>query len=108
MVEKPGIPVYDMCVGDFEYALHRLRAITHGSDYKLTVTCPNCLRTFEASVSLDDLEIIEYTDELEKLKVFTLPRSGKKIRLNLQTPRTLDEIELRTKEIKKKKQRCNR
>ena len=33
-IEKPAIHVYDMCLGDYEYLLHRLRIVTYGDSYK--------------------------------------------------------------------------
>ena len=35
LVDKPGISTYDMCLGDYEFLLHKLRVVTYGSDYKI-------------------------------------------------------------------------
>ena len=32
MTEKPAIHVYDMCMGDYVYLLHKLRVVTYGKD----------------------------------------------------------------------------
>ena len=42
LIEKPGISVYDMCLGDYQFLLHKLRVVTYGTEYKMMVTCPNC------------------------------------------------------------------
>ena len=102
IINKPKIHVYDMCLGDYEYLLHRLRVVTYGSDYKMIITCPVCKEVSEASCNLDDLEVSTYDESIEELKVIKLPVSGKEIELNFLTPRMLDKISTRAKEIKKK------
>ena len=56
LVEKPGISVYDMCLGDYQFLLHKLRIVTYGTEYRMMVTCPNCGETYETRISLDDLQ----------------------------------------------------
>ena len=100
--EKPAIRVYDMCLGDYQYLLHKLRVVTYGPDYRMKVACPNCGQLFDAVINLDDLEVMEYTDDIEELKKVTLPVSKKEITLRIQTPRILDSISAKTKDMKKK------
>lgn len=103
MLEKPAIHVYDMAIGDYEYLLHKLRTITYGPDYKLSVTCANCGETIDAVAKLDELALKPFDKaEFEKLKVVTLPVSGTEITLKIQTPRTLDAVETKVKEMKRK------
>jgi len=102
LVEKPGIPVYDMCLGDYQFLLHKLRIVTYGTEYKMMVTCPNCGETYETRISLDDLQEIEFEENLNELRKVMLPQSKKEVRIRLQTPRILDEIAVRTKELKRK------
>lgn len=99
---KAGISVYDMCLGDYQFLMHKLRVVTYGSEYKMIVTCPNCGETHEVKISLDDLEEIEYDAKLEEYKKIRLPVSNKEVTIKIQTPRSLDEIALRTKELKRK------
>lgn len=100
--DKPGISVYDMCLADYQFLLHKLRIVTYGSEYQTQTTCRWCGAVNETTVDLDTLEVIEYKDELEKYTEFTLPRSGNVIRIKMQTPRSVDDIALRVKEFKKK------
>lgn len=103
MIEKPAIHVYDMCLGDYEYLLHKLRVITYGSNYPVTLRCPTCGEYVDATLDLDSLEVKKFDQEkFEELRVFTLPRSNKRIALHFQTPRMLDELELRKKEMARK------
>ena len=37
-----GISSYDLCLGDFQYLLYKLRVVTFGPDYEMTAKCPFC------------------------------------------------------------------
>lgn len=103
MIERPAIHVYDMCIGDYDYLLHQLRVVTYGPEYKVTVQCPNCGEIVDATADLDDLIVKDFDlNEFESLRTFTLPISNKTITLKFLTPRLLDEIEIKTKEMKRK------
>ena len=102
LVDKPGISSYDMCFGDFQFLLHKLRIITYGSDYKISSICPYCGGENSGSINLEQLQVHTYTDDLQKYFEFDLPSTKKHIKIRLQTPHMLDDIELRNKELKKK------
>lgn len=101
-IEKPNISAYDMCIGDFQYVLHKLRVITYGSKYKLASVCPYCGCTNEGTIDLEEMQVFTYSDELSKYFELDLPVTGKHIKLKMQTPRMLDDISVRSEEIKKK------
>jgi len=103
MIETPKIHVYDMCVGDYEFLLHRLRIVTYGPEYKMRVACPHCGGMHESTANLDQLHVKEFNrDEYERLRTITLPRSGKVVAFRYTTPRMLDEIEAKAKEMRRK------
>ncbi len=103
MLTKPKVSVYDMCLGDYEYLLHKLRVISHGADYDMSVVCPHCGQIVEVTMNLDDLVCNEYDQsEIDALLNVTLPKSGRNIELKYQTPRILDEIKLKTETFMKK------
>lgn len=102
MLEKPSISVYDMCIGDYQYLLHKLRIVTYGPEYKIGVRCPICGKIDTKKYNLDELELHEYDKSIDDLIEVVLPTSGKKLTLNFQTPRILDYISKRKKEILKK------
>lgn len=102
LVEKPGISSYDMCLGDYQFLLHKLRVVTYGPEYNVSSTCPYCGSTNSGTVNLDDLAVFEYNDELNKYFELDLPKSKKHIKLRMQTPRILDGIQERAKELKKR------
>lgn len=102
MVESPGISAYDMCVGDYQFCLHKLRIVTYGAQYKMSTVCPYCGFENQETINLEDFRVIEYDDSLEKYREFTLPVSKKKVRLNVETPRRLDEITTQVRDFKRK------
>lgn len=103
MIEKPKIHVYDMALGDYEFLLHKLRIVSYGPNYKMNVPCNYCGRTFEGETDLEQLTIKEFDEEkFESLKTFTLPKSGDTVTIRFQTPRMLDEIEAKTRELQRK------
>ena len=108
MIEKPAIHVYDMALGDYEFLLHKLRVVTYGEDYKMVAVCPECGHSFTTTTKLSDLEVKDFDlAEFEALQEFTLPKSGKKIKLHFATPRILDEVQLKTKEMARKYKTAN-
>ena len=102
LITKLPISAYDMCMGDYEFLLHKLRVVTYGPEYKMTVGCPHCGKIHETTINLDDLKVKEFDiNEFRKLTDITLPVSHDVIELNVQTPRMLDTIEEQTQQFKK-------
>ena len=99
--EKPPISSYDMCLGDYQYLLHKLRIATYGPEYKVDSTCPWCGTVNRFTMNLDELEVHEYTEDLEKYRQFELPVAKKLVTLSNQTPRSIDNIAIRRKEFKR-------
>ena len=103
MIEKPAVHVYDMALGDYEYLLHRLRIVTYGDEYKMTIRCPFCGELFDATAHLEELQVKEFDMAAwEAARTIVLPKTGSTVSLNFQTPRMLDENESKTKEMKRK------
>jgi hypothetical protein len=103
MIEKPKVKVYDMALGDYEFLLHKLRIVTYGPDYKMSLRCPFCGEAVESVADLEQLRVLDFDQEkFESLRTFVLPDSGDTVSIKFQTPRMLDEIESKTKELKRK------
>ncbi len=96
---KPKIHVYDMCLGDYQFLLHKLRVVTYGSNYNMKIRCPNCGEITDGVVDLNSETVLEWDDKiLENLDV-VLPKTQIKLHLKYTTPRMMDEIQKRKKEI---------
>lgn len=101
--EKPAVRVYDMCLGDYEYLLHKLRVVSHGNKYKMSVVCPNCGEVVDSEIDLDSLKTREFNlGEFRDLMKVHLDDADKDITLKFQTPRILDSIATREAEMKKR------
>ena len=97
-----GISAYYMHLGDYMFLLHRIRVITYGKNYMLSSTCPYCGSILTDMIDLEELPIIPYTEEIEKYFEINLPKTEHSITLKMQTPRMLDDIIIRAKEMRKK------
>jgi len=102
LVKKLEIPVYDLCVGDYQFLLHKLRIVTYGPEYKMAIQCPNCNEVTVSKINLENLSVTEYEESIQESMKIHLPQSDKKIELVIQTPRSIEEVSTRTKEIKKR------
>lgn len=103
LLTKLPISAYDLCIGDYEYLLHKLRIVTYGPEYKMVVGCPHCTSVYEAKTNLDELKVKEFNiKDLEESLRFILPVCKREIKLKLQTPRILDSIDAKVKEVKRK------
>ena len=102
-IEKPAIHVYDMSLGDYEFLLHKLRIVTYGEDYKVALRCPQCGELIEAITKLGQLDVKDFNEEeIRNFQTFTLPKSGHTITLNFQSPRILEEAEVKVKDMKRR------
>ena len=99
--EKPEISVYDMCMGDYVYLLHALRMTTYGANYPITATCLFCGETFTADIKLDDLTVRTWDDTIMDLFKVELPTNKKIVELKYLTPRMMDNIEARVRQVMK-------
>jgi hypothetical protein len=103
MLEKPKIHVYDMCLADYEFLLHKLRIVTYGDEYNMVLNCPHWGEQIETTAHLEELTLKDFDlDKFNALRSFTLPVSGNSITLKFQTPRMLDEIDGKVKELERK------
>lgn len=102
MKDKPATHVYDLILGDYQFLLHKLRVVSYGPDYKMLVKCNTCKTATESIANLDTLAVKEYTTDIIKQKLITLPKTNRQIVLRFQTPHDLDQIAYLSSEMKKK------
>ncbi len=84
------IHVYDLCLGDYQFLLHKLRIVTYGTKYKMMFHCDKCNTTTETIADLDTLPVNEWDTSIIDSQLITLPKTGHTIELKFQTPRDLD------------------
>lgn len=101
LIEKLPFPSYDLYLCDYIYLLHKLRVVTYGPEYKIKFTCPKCGNEETITINLDELEVNEYSNDLEEFFVVNLPKTGYSVKLKMQTPRELDRINLESEDMKK-------
>jgi predicted RNA-binding Zn-ribbon protein involved in translation (DUF1610 family) len=102
-IEKPAVHVYDMSLGDYEFLLHKLRIVTYGEDYKVSLRCPECGEVIETIAKLGQLDTKEFDeDKVGELQTFSLPKSGHIVTLNFLSPRMVEEMEVKVKDMKRR------
>lgn len=103
ILEDIGISSYDMCLADYQFLLHRLRIVTYGTEYKVNTSCPYCGSESHSAIDLSELNVRYFNQEdSTKYREFTLPKTNKRIVIKMQTPRMMDDINTKSKELKKK------
>lgn len=103
LIDKPGISSYDMCIGDYEFLLHKLRIVTYGPEYEMLVECQACGNIEEIKYDLNEEKVLDFDKaKFDQLLSLHLPKSDKDITLKFQTPRILDDIEVKAAEFTKK------
>ncbi len=93
LAEKLPISVYDLCIGDYTYLLHKLRVVTYGSDYKIKYICPKCGHVDTTIINLDEMKINKYNDKVKDMINVHLPVTNHDVEIRFQTPRDLDRIQ---------------
>ena len=53
IVGDPGISSYDMCLGDFQFLMYKLRTVTFGPEYEMYTICPYCGADNNLTINLD-------------------------------------------------------
>jgi hypothetical protein len=102
-IEKPAIHVYDMALGDYEFLLHKLRTVTYGEDYKVNLRCSECSEVIETIAKLDQLNVKEFDEEaINNLRTFSLPKTGRTVSLNFISPRSVEESEVKVRDMKRR------
>ena len=68
MTENPGISAYDMCIGDYQFLLHKLRIVTYGPEYEVVSKCPFCGALSRGTLNLEELPVHQFSEDLYDLK----------------------------------------
>ena len=102
ILDDTGISCYDMCIGDYQFLLYKLRIVTYGSDFELNTNCPYCKFHNKDTINLDTLPTLSYDESIRNYMSFELPVTKKNITIKFTTPRILDNIEIQARDMKQK------
>ena len=64
--------------------------------------CPYCGKENKMSIDLDNLPILSFNEDILKYLEFDLPSTKKHIKIKFQTPRILDDVQQKTKDLQLK------
>lgn len=102
-VKGPQMSSYDMCLGDYQFLLYKLRIVTYGSEYQINTKCPICRTSSTETINLEDLLVRTFDEEVfEKYHELVLPVTQSKVTLKMVTPRMLDEVAASMKTFNRK------
>lgn len=73
VVDGDKIDFNDLIEADRFYILVRIRCLTYGEDYDVSLRCSNCNREFEHTIKLSELEVNELDDTFKDHWEFQLP-----------------------------------
>lgn len=93
--------VTNLTLFDFYFLMYKMRTVSYGPIYKVSVTCPHCGNTMISKVNLDDISIDYLNDEnsMEPITIGPLPRSGDTLQCKYLRVQDSMSIERRSKEI---------
>ncbi len=61
---------------DFYYLMYKMRTVSYGPTYKVSLTCPHCGKTMISEVNLDEIPVKMLEDDFkEPFEIGPLPRS---------------------------------
>lgn len=93
----------EMSLFDFQFLMYKMRTVSYGPTYKVSITCPHCGKQSVVNIDLDAMKV-NYLQEgiTDSFEIGPLPRSKDTIQCRFM--RVYDEIanERRAKEILKR------
>ena len=93
LTTNPDLDIMDLKLFDIQYLMYKLRIVTYGSDYPISIRCPYCGKKMDLHINLDELEVISVPDDFEEpIKIGPLPVSGDVISCKIQTLRDYLDI----------------
>jgi hypothetical protein len=98
LIITKGVTHEDLLIGDSNAVMVASRILGYGKDYPINVTCPKCAKSSEHSIDLTQLETKQVANSDLK---FTLPVSGKNIKVRLLTRKIDKEIQAELDSLKK-------
>jgi hypothetical protein len=88
-----GVPIQNILLMDKLYLILKLREISYGDNYNVTVPCQNCAFENKMTFNLSNLQILEVPEDITDPREIQLPVT--KVKLKVRYPKISDENYLR-------------
>lgn len=100
VVEPANFDAKMMPMFDIDWAMIKLRTISHGPLYKVSVTCPHCGKVQSHQINLDDITLKSVEDDfLSEFEIGPLPTSGDVLTMKVLTYSELEEMQAEAKRV---------
>ena len=67
----------ELALFDFYFLMYKMRSVSYGSNYNVSIKCPHCGKTVSLKVDLDELKVNYLSEEQkEPFTIGPLPRTG--------------------------------
>ena len=100
IVKPEGLDPYQMPMFDIDWAMLKLRIVSHGPLYKANVVCPKCGHTMDKTINLDDIPMIPVEEDfVSEFEIGPLPISGDTLKVRLLTYKDLMDMQSESQRI---------
>lgn len=102
IIDKPdGFSIDDLTLQDRAELLYKLRVLTFGPDYWVSIKCPHCGATREYKIDLSKADVIYLKEaDVEPFEI-TLPKSGDVLTCKYLRGKDVKEAEKQSKKVAK-------
>lgn len=85
---------------DLQFLMYKLRVVTYGPEYEVTITCPHCGKVNKITIDLDTIPINEVpADFIEPFEIGPLPINGDILGCRFVTTVDYDSLQRESKRI---------
>ena len=100
VVSPANFNAEDMTLFDFYFLMYKMRTVSYGPTYKVSITCPHCGKSIISNVNLDEIPVKYLPDDFkEPFEIGKLPRSGDVLTCRLTRVRDTIADERKAKDI---------
>lgn len=99
-VKPENFDAYNMCRFDLDFAMLKLRIVSHGPKYNVDVTCPYCGKHLKKEINLDDISSKSVEDDFKpEFEIGPLPVLGDTLTVKILTFRDINDIETESRRV---------
>lgn len=102
-VEPEGFDPYCLSRFDCDFAMMKLRIVSHGPMYNVEVRCPHCGKLIKEAINLDELPVKEVEDDFSPVfEMGPLPTSGDILKVKMLVMGDLRDIDEEARRVSAK------